>query len=176
VDVCPPQSIPSPEPIPLKPLATCLDSKIRTLLILHDEDLCIETLPIRKDDVVGIVMLNAASQRTAGLLSDKVFRFVQEGLVDAKDRFLSEGSVPYFMGIGSEEILDLFIKSGAERIVTPYAPVGPARDLLDKIEEDLEIDIIPIIRVWDKMCWPHARKGFFAFKKKIPSLVSTLCG
>jgi deoxyribodipyrimidine photo-lyase len=176
VDVRPPESFPSPEPVPLEPPASCLDSKIRTLLILHDEDLCIETLPIRKDDVVGIVMLNAASQRTAGSLSDRVFRFVQEGLFDAKDRFLSESSVPYFMGIGSEEIFDLFMKSGAERIVTPYAPVGPTRDLLHKIEGDLEIDIIPIIRIWDKMCWPHASKGFFAFKKKIPSLVATLCG
>jgi hypothetical protein len=62
-----------------------------------------------------------------------------------------------------------------EAIITPYAPVGPVRDQLDAMAPALAaagIALVPVRRAWDSAAWPHAGKGFFAFKDKIPGLIA----
>ncbi len=60
------------------------------------------------------------------------------------------------------------------QIVTPYASVGPVADRLAAITPELAqagVALIQIRRPWDAQFWPHARKGFFAFKEQIPALL-----
>ena len=61
---------------------------------------------------------------------------------------------------------------GFDQIVTPFAPTGPAREVLDA----LPVPVLRILRPFDAMCWPHATAGFFRFKDRIPAFVADLKG
>jgi deoxyribodipyrimidine photo-lyase len=61
------------------------------------------------------------------------------------------------------------------QIITPYAPVGPVADALAQLVPVLAregIKLITVRRAWDSTFWPHAKKGFFAFKESMPALLS----
>ena len=62
------------------------------------------------------------------------------------------------------------LASGAQQIVSPYAPVGPSRDALNTLEAALKSHKIPVVRVmrhYDRTFWPHATHGFFRFREAI---------
>ena len=64
---------------------------------------------------------------------------------------------------------------GVIQIITPYAPVGPVADALAQLVPVLAregIKLIAVRRAWDSTFWPHAKKGFFAFKESMPALLS----
>ncbi|MEM8979341.1 MAG: FAD-binding domain-containing protein [Pseudomonadota bacterium] len=66
---------------------------------------------------------------------------------------------------------------GADAIVTPQAPVGPAADQLNSLRSKVlehGIDLIEVRRDFDEQAWPHATHGFFRFKEHIPSLLTSL--
>jgi len=52
----------------------------------------------------------------------------------------------------------------------PFQPVGFWHDILS----DTDLPISEILRPYDNLCWPHAKKGFFPFKEKIPHFISSL--
>ena len=38
----------------------------------------------------------------------------------------------------------------------------------------LGVSLVPVRRAWDEVFWPHAIKGFFPFKDRIPRLLGEL--
>ena len=63
---------------------------------------------------------------------------------------------------------------GLRQIATPYTPIGPVADALARIGPVLAgegISLNPVRRAWDERFWPHAKRGFFPFKKRIPALL-----
>jgi deoxyribodipyrimidine photo-lyase len=65
--------------------------------------------------------------------------------------------------------------AGACQIVTLHTPVGPVADALAIIEPELArqgIHLKQVRRDWDNAFWPHAGKGFFAFREHIPEILS----
>lgn len=69
--------------------------------------------------------------------------------------------------------------SGARTVITPFAPVGPTNDALNRLDNLLaaqDINLVRIVQPYDRLVWPHASKGFFALNKKIPSFLETLIG
>ena len=68
-------------------------------------------------------------------------------------------------------------EAGAEQIITSYAPVGPVADALAGIAPLLATEGIPLTQVrraWDENFWPHATKGFFPFKERIPKILKEM--
>ena len=62
-------------------------------------------------------------------------------------------------------------------ILTAEAPVGFVAPYLKQLAQDLAVHDVHLHlfrRRWDELCWPHARKGFFGFKEKIPSIIGEL--
>jgi deoxyribodipyrimidine photo-lyase len=77
-------------------------------------------------------------------------------------------------GLEAAAIIEQAHQAGAETIVTAEAPVGPVRDGLAAMEPALNgagLKLRQARRDWDDAAWPHATKGFFPFKKKIPELL-----
>lgn len=67
--------------------------------------------------------------------------------------------------------------AGLRQIVTPYAPVGPVADALARLAPVLAnegINLAQVRRAWDGQFWPHAKKGFFSFKERIPAILRAL--
>lgn len=75
------------------------------------------------------------------------------------------------------ELIQWAKNNGISQIVTAYAPVGPTRDWLDQAQDrcrENQITLALKMRAFDQAAWPHATKGFFPFRKQIPTLISSL--
>jgi deoxyribodipyrimidine photo-lyase len=63
-------------------------------------------------------------------------------------------------------------------VVTAYAPVGPVADALAGIARallrDHGITLVEQRRRFDEHAWPHAIRGYFALKTRIPDLIASL--
>jgi len=68
-------------------------------------------------------------------------------------------------------LLDLAASAGVVHVVAGYAPVGPTAEWLTEVGPPLAAAGLRLTRLrrrWDAALWPHARKGYFAFRKKVP--------
>lgn len=66
---------------------------------------------------------------------------------------------------------------GFETIVTAFVPVGPVAERIAKAKALLGergIDLLQVRRDYDSVVWPHATKGYFKLKARIPALLSQL--
>lgn len=65
-------------------------------------------------------------------------------------------------------------RAGVRHIVTPYAPVGLTAEALSRLVRPLAsagVTLTQVRRDWDSRFWPHAKKGFFGFKDRIPAVL-----
>ena len=67
----------------------------------------------------------------------------------------------------ADQMADLLDRTGADHFVMAYQPVGYWADAL----RGIQLPINEVRRSYDDMCWPHAKKGFFPFKEKIPQFL-----
>ncbi|MFD1341876.1 FAD-binding domain-containing protein [Litorisediminicola beolgyonensis] len=159
---------PNPDPGPL-PEGGRIDPGKRSVLLLHEDDLSPEWLfeaglaPVATGvvDATGRMSILKASERVqafkAGALADCVARH-EERLGEVTD------------GLDNREAVMAWAEGhGAEQIVTSYPPVGPVQGLLRGAGG---VPIVSPVRDWDARAWPHATKGFFKFRERIPDLLS----
>jgi deoxyribodipyrimidine photo-lyase len=56
----------------------------------------------------------------------------------------------------------------------PYSPVGPVQERMLTLEAALGSEgvvLTTVQRRWDTLAWPHAGRGFFPFRERIPGLL-----
>jgi deoxyribodipyrimidine photo-lyase len=61
--------------------------------------------------------------------------------------------------------------------VTAYAPVGPVAERLARARRALSgqgVELIEVRRRYDDCTWPHATRGYFRLKSRIPELLEQL--
>ncbi len=131
-------------------------------LLLHDEDLCPETLPLEGCTVRGVAGVITHTAITDAV-SAPVTAFASAALQDGLDRAQAHFGVP---GTLLKSTQDISGWAGGP-VVMPYAPVGPARTLLGNAGTMVR-------RPWDGACWPHATRGYFGLRTKIPGIVRSL--
>jgi hypothetical protein len=59
-------------------------------------------------------------------------------------------------------------------LLRPWTPVGPVRDAIAPVLQRLQEEgreQHDLLRGWDARAWPHAGKGFFPFRRRIPELL-----
>jgi hypothetical protein len=158
-----PGPAPRPEPLPTG----------RVAVLLHDDDLHTESLDLSGAEIVAVAS-SAATSREASAAA--VAEFVAAALADGRERagthYGAEASA--LDGLAASAILPWMHAHDVTQLVTPYAPVGPVRDRLDTLERDLTTEGITLTRVlrpWDAHAWPHATRGFFPFRERIPALL-----
>ena len=61
-------------------------------------------------------------------------------------------------------------RHGYDAIALAWLPVGPLRDALEADPPQTPVHFLA--REWDRRLWPHATRGFFAFRKQIPALAA----
>lgn len=74
-------------------------------------------------------------------------------------------------------VIDWAKSEALTHIVVAHLPLGPMRDRLNKIRGEVaaaNIELVEIVRPYDRAVWPHATKGFFKLKQKIPHIISDL--
>lgn len=146
----------------------------KAALLLTEEDMHPESMDFRDVDIVGIATLDASAARSPLDVSALVTDFTQQALTEAGARAAMHFSCTATQ-VAQESLVTWAVSLGVTTLITPFAPVGPARALLDKTAPVLirhGIDLVPVRRPWDDMCWPHATKGFFNMKERIPEFIT----
>ncbi len=148
----------------------------RALLLIGEDDLHPESLPLDGVDVVGVVRPERGAPRGPGRAAGGVQAFQRGALADAgrraSERYGCAESV--IEEVRASELVALARAHDVGRITTAYAPTGYAADALDRARAEAAGDgivIETVLRGWDARAWPHATRGFFPFKERIPELV-----
>jgi deoxyribodipyrimidine photo-lyase len=79
--------------------------------------------------------------------------------------------------LSADAVLEWCLAEHIQTLAVAYAPVGPEADLLSSIEQHLakhDISLLRVRRRYDTLTWPHATKGFFGLKDKLPMLLQKL--
>jgi deoxyribodipyrimidine photo-lyase len=150
------------------------DGRTPALLLLTGEDLAPESLLAKGDAIRGI---HAVAGVPGWPWGPKAQVFVQSACADAQRRAAARYGCASSVAdvLDAESIIAAAQKAKAQTVVTAYAPVGPVADALAAIEPALAAAGCPLVRVrrdWDEAFWPHATKGFFPFKERIPALLA----
>jgi hypothetical protein len=164
----------------------------RVALLLHEDDLHAESFAAALEaagaQVVAVAAPRAGEPRSALSTSSVpsvssvpsrsplVASFTADALADGLDRagshFAAEATALDWLR--ASDVVPWLRAHGVTTLVTPYAPVGPVRDRLDRLAVDLATEGITftrMLRSWDAHAWPHASRGFFPFRERIPALV-----
>lgn len=148
-------------------------------LLLTSEDCHPESLPLHASPT-ALLGLVAGEERSTLPMSAVAGAFGLGAVRDALQRCEQHFDVAAEVVESWDEfeaILGWAERAGIRTIVTAHAAVGPIAHRLRELKSRLAhegIELIAIMRDFDRLAWPHTTKGFFRLKKKIPALIKTL--
>tara|TARA_S200000501_G_scaffold379024_1_gene446657 strand:- start:45204 stop:46376 length:1173 start_codon:yes stop_codon:yes gene_type:complete len=138
-------------------------------LLVHENDLSFENIPLSN------ILLIQDKSLLAYDRSKFVRHFIDDALIDCKNRitkqFDKEIQLLNFDRI--DALKDLVAKREIKIIHTPYPAVGALREKILQIEKLVPVKINFLYSKWDQAFWPHADRGFFKLKKKIPEIINS---
>lgn len=153
-------------------------------LLVTEDDASPETLdlPARPSALLGLA---ATAERSPLPVSGLVCGFgegaVDDGLLRAAEVFGLDPGVPSARQAPANSwrahLVDWARTGRLSAIVTAAPSVGPVADSLSAARPALEgagIRLLPVSRHYDRAVWPHATRGFFQLKARIPKLLDRL--
>jgi deoxyribodipyrimidine photo-lyase len=165
-----------PLPLPARPL-----DGVRSGLLLTLDDLHPESVfgPVRKEPGhwAACAVLDAAehdSPLAAGVVAG---RFRAAALDDAARRATAYSRAAVER-VSPALIVDWARAHSLRQVVAAHGRVGTLRPLFDMLGPALDAHGIALVqwqRQWDATAWPHAARGFFAFRDHIGALTAD-CG
>ena len=172
-----PEPIVEAEPGPPLPLqaadALCAGP---VALLLHDDDLGVESLPLVGANIRVVTGFTVPEDRSPQGCAVEVAAWTRAALADGIDRAAAQFGVKAGSVVPAD-MASWAASQGVVAVVTPWAPTGWTAARLAALQKDLAALGLPLLRVrrpWDSACWPLATKGFFAFRPAIQRLVRDL--
>ncbi len=141
--------MPAPPPVPTGPV----------WLLLHDDDLCPETLDLPGCTVQGVAGVLTHPDIVPGVAAP-VQAFAAAALRDGLVRGAAHFAVPNAGVLDPASVADW----ARGIVVCAYAPVGPARTIIAPLGAHV------VQRSFDAAAWPYATKGYFGLRSHIPAL------
>ena len=166
---------------PLVPLpdAESLDAAERFGVLLTEEDCSPETLVVGQAPVAVLGVL-ATGDRSPLPVGELASRFAEDAVRDAVHRGARHFSVDGALSKSNdwaEFVLDWARRHRLDAVATAYAPVGPVAERLAELHDTLArsgVRLVRIRRPYDELSWPHAKRGFFRLRNKIPAILASL--
>jgi deoxyribodipyrimidine photo-lyase len=151
------------------------DPREPALLLVTPEDLHPESLLARATPFASAIVVADGSL----LWGDAARRFAGAAASDTVARTAAQFGCPGELAsrLDLEVLVDAARAAGVRRLVSPCAPVGPVADALKRLDAGLACEGITMVQVrrdWDARCWPHALKGYFAFRERMPAVLGEL--
>lgn len=170
----PPIDVPAPAPQPL-PLLAQYDPHKSSVILVTSEDLHPEPVFHSGTKPTGAAVL--LDHET--LWGENARSFVGTAVNDTAEQIsnILNCATPILSTLDVTALVGHAREAGARQIITPYAPVGPVADLLARAAPLFQSEGIPLLQVrraWDEKFWPHATKGFFPFKDRIPKILQEM--
>ncbi len=156
---------PAPRPVPLGDDLPAGPSA----LLITEEDLSPEFLLDLGLTPIGIAVLTAPDARSPLATGAVALDFTARAITDCLQR-INAPDAPRFGKTDLAALADWAQGTGAQSLVTPYAPVGPIARLLrdlDPLLQDRGITLHRVMRDHDRAAWPHATGGFFKFREAV---------
>jgi len=149
----------------------------RVGILLHDDDLNLN--PVFESGVSApfFARLLTCETRSPLAVSQDVVSFSKHAMEDAAHRWEDRLGEDGGLYKSAEAIADWAKNTNLDQVVTPYAAVGPAKDMLDDLHDHLAkagVDLVRVVNPYDSRVWPHATHGFFRFKEHIPTLLDAM--
>ena len=170
----PPTDIPVP---PLQPLPRLAQQDLQktAFLLVTPDDLHAESVFNSATRITGASVLFDPES----LWGENARFFVGAAVTDTAARISNvlKCPTPILSNLDATTLIEQAREAGAQQILTPYAPVGPVADILAKAAPLLALEGITLVqarRAWDEKFWPHATKGFFPFKERIPKILQEI--
>jgi len=158
--------------VPIPPADTMSEGAF--LLLVTEEDCLPESwLPRPPAGVLGLLATDRRSPLGVGTQAQA---FAKGAVNDALDRLGASAQMTAPQGWAAA-IIRAAQAAGVTAVVTAYAPVGPVAMRLAEALPNLQeagMTLHQIRRSYDDLTWPHATKGFFALKQKIPQVLQGL--
>ena len=170
---------PSLHPLRQLPLSQQLDRSRRFGVLITEEDGSPETLPL-DGTPAAIIGLATTKDRSPLPVGDPADAFTKGAVKDALLRASAHFQLAGEYAAGDDwanAVVEWAKRHDLETVATAYAPVGPAAERIAVIAEQLQrqgVNLIQVRRHYDSICWPHAQRGFFKLKGKIPHLLDVL--
>lgn len=144
----------------------------KPLLIITSEDCHAESLAFTHQPVavIGLPSAIAKAHAAAVMEADK------KAVDDAVMRSATSLKIPHIdnqhvtSDKWQQDLEAVMAQVEADHLVMAYQPTGFWHDLF----ASCDLPISEQMRAYDSLCWPHAKKGFFPFKEKIPQFISAL--
>lgn len=151
----------------------------RFALLLTEEDLHPESLPIDPRQLVGIAGAAGVASRSPCGVSPKVQDFTDAALEDGLERAGAHfgHTAERLRGLEGDSIAEWAERIGAQVILTPQAPMGPVEACLADAAHWLAmrgLRLQPLRRSHDALLWPHATRGFFELRNRIPQILAAM--
>jgi deoxyribodipyrimidine photo-lyase len=146
-------------------------------LLLTEEDCLAETWRLGRARVVAVGAFAQAAPRSPLGLGAMAERFTAGAIDDTLARAGAHFAITPERLADAAAIVAWAKGEGAEAVVTAYPPVGPVADRLAALAPALAAEGIRLVRLrraWDEAIWPHATRGFFQVKDRIPAILRTL--
>jgi deoxyribodipyrimidine photo-lyase len=147
----------------------------RVGLLVTPEDMHPESLPLFTKVVSGAIL----AMPVIGEPDSPRSQFSNGALTDTQQRTSAKFGIDVTPATTTTDI-EMWAKSlGVTQIVTGFAPTGLVAWKLMEITAALaqhDIELIQIMRDWDRSTWPLATGGFFKLKEKLPILINELVG
>jgi deoxyribodipyrimidine photo-lyase len=154
-----------------------LPSGNRVGLLLTDEDLSLPELPTNPVALKGASLTDMRSplgvSAAARAFADGA---IQDALGRAREHYgcAADGEI----GAGDREGILAWVREQAlDCVVINYPTVGPARQFVESLVAPLRDSgaaSFPLVSGYDRQCWPHADRGYFKLRKRIPELLGAL--
>lgn len=149
----------------------------RVGVLLHDDDLNLNSIFETGLSPLSFARLSTCTHRSPLAVSQDVVTFSTQAMDDAAERWGGRLGDDGGLHKSAESIAAWAENTGLDQVVSPYATVGPAKDLLDDLQDLLAsagVDLVRVVNPYDSRAWPHATHGFFRFKEHIPKLLDAL--
>ena len=160
--------------LPLPPSDPAPEGEVA--LLVTEEDCLAETLLLGRARVVAVAAVTCTAARSPLPVGSVAERFAEGAVEDGCARAAAAFGAPAERLERFDAVADWAAASGARTLVTAYARVGPVAEALDRVEQALAargIRLLRVRRAWDDAVWPHATRGFFQLKDRIPAILRT---
>ena len=147
------------------------DPKLRTGLLIHDDDLDLSPV-IKGLKIESTVAVNNLERVSPWSCARSLHTFVNSLIEDVSTRYKDKIGLVNFTS-NPNEIVTWYQENKIEQVVVAYAPTGP-NALLIKTLIEKGLNVVQITKDYDQSAWPHATHGFFRFKEKIPAIIKKL--
>jgi len=145
-------------------------------LLITEEDCSPETLPlqIRPRAVLALTSPSLRSVLPMGSVAQMFGSgLVEDGAEHARLHFACDVTVS--ADANWQAVLQAWSRDNdLDAIVTAHLPVGPVARRLKKAASGISSPLIEVMRDYDYAVWPHAKRGFFGLKKKLPNILAEL--